>query len=30
VPGEDTAAADRWLTIFARDVGGLLSEYIPD
>ena len=29
-PGEDIAEADRRLTSFARDVSGLLSDYIPD
>ena len=29
-PGEDLAEADRLLTSFARDVSGLLTDYIPD
>ena len=29
-PGEDVAEADRRLTAFARDVSGLLTDYIPD
>ena len=29
-PGEDIAEADRLLTAFARDVSGLLTDYIPD
>ena len=29
-PGEDIAEADRRLALFARDVSGLLTDYIPD
>lgn len=29
-PGEDPAEADRRLTSFAKDVSGILSDYIPD
>ena len=29
-PGEDIAKADKRLTSFARDVSGLLTDYIPD
>ena len=29
-PGEDVAEADKRLTSFARDISGLLTDYIPD